>query len=145
MKLNLRAKKRASKKGLSLLEVLVVLSIIALVAGVVGPRAVSYLSRAKSKTAHLQINELESALELYFLDNGHYPAETAGLNALIVKPATEERWNGPYLKNQAAILDPWNRTYRYRYPGQVGEFDVYTLGRDGIEGGEGEDADLSNS
>ncbi len=140
----LRARKTSSQKGLSLLEVLVVLSIIALVAGVVGPRAVSYLSRAKSKSAQLQITELESALELYFLDNGRYPAETSGLNALLVKPATEDRWNGPYLKNETAIVDPWNRAYRYRYPGQVNEFDVYTFGRDGLEGGSGEDADISN-
>ncbi len=144
LKSKLRAKKTSSQKGLSLLEVLVVLSIIALVAGVVGPRAVSYLSRAKSKSAQLQITELESALELYFLDNGRYPAETSGLNALLVKPATEDRWNGPYLKNETAIVDPWNRAYRYRYPGQVNEFDVYTFGRDGLEGGSGEDADISN-
>ncbi|PTW61051.1 general secretion pathway protein G [Breoghania corrubedonensis] len=137
-------RRRASRRGFSLLEVLVVLAIIALVASVVGPRAISYFSRAKTKTAALQIKEIESALELYFLDTGRYPGEDTGLSALVTPPPAETRWNGPYLKQASALTDPWNRPYRYRYPGQHVEFDVYTLGRDGLEGGTGEDADVGN-
>lgn len=145
MPLNVKSKSaRRRRKGFSLLEALVVLAIIALVASVVGPRAVSFFSRAKSKTADLQIKELESALELYFLDTGHYPAETTGLGALVSSPAGEPRWNGPYVKQASALTDPWSRPYRYRYPGQFGEFDLYTLGRDGSEGGGGEDADITS-
>lgn len=135
-------RKRNRKRGFSLLEVLVVLAIIALVASVIGPRAVSFFSRAKTKTASLQIQELENALELYFLDTGRYPAENNGLTALVAVPPAETRWNGPYVKKSSALTDPWNRPYRYRYPGQFGEFDLYSLGRDGAEGGTGEDADV---
>ncbi len=135
---------RASRRGFSLLEVLVVLAIIALVAGVVGPRAINYFSRAKTKTAALQIKEIESSLELYFLDTGRYPGEDVGLAALVSAPPAETRWNGPYLKQASALMDPWNRPYRYRYPGQRSEFDVFTLGRDGSEGGSGEDQDVGN-
>ncbi|MEI2386922.1 type II secretion system major pseudopilin GspG [Breoghania sp. JC706] len=135
---------RRGRRGFSLLEVLVVLAIIALVASVVGPRAISYFSRAKTKTAALQIKEIESALELYFLDTGRYPGEDAGLSALVSAPPAETRWNGPYLKQASALTDPWNRPYRYRYPGQHAEFDVYSFGRDGSEGGTGEDADIGN-
>lgn len=139
-----RMRGRRGRRGFSLLEVLVVLAIIALVASVIGPRAVSYFSRAKTKTAALQIKEIESSLELYFLDTGRYPGEDTGLAALVTPPPAESRWNGPYLKQASALMDPWNRPYRYRYPGQNGEFDVYSLGRDGSEGGQGEDADVTS-
>ena len=135
---------KKTKRGFSLLEVLVVLTIIALVASVVGPSAISYLSRAKGKTAELQVRELENALELYFLDTGQYPAESPGLAVLVDAPTTTTRWNGPYLKNKSALDDPWGRQYRYQYPGKHGEFDVFSLGRDGAEGGSGEDADVTN-
>ncbi|WP_205470627.1 type II secretion system major pseudopilin GspG [Breoghania sp. L-A4] len=137
-------RKRSSRRGFSLLEVLVVLAIIALVASVIGPRAISFFSRAKSKTASLQILEIENALELYFLDTGRYPAENTGLAALVEAPPAETRWNGPYLKKSSALTDPWGRPYRYRYPGQFSEFDLYTLGRDGSDGGSGEDTDITN-
>ncbi|WP_321341236.1 type II secretion system major pseudopilin GspG [Breoghania sp.] len=139
-----RLHRKARRRGFSLLEVLVVLAIIALVAGVVGPRAINYFSRAKTKTAALQIKEIESSLELYFLDTGRYPGEDTGLAALVSAPPAETRWNGPYLKQASALTDPWNRPYRYRYPGQHAEFDVFTLGRDGSEGGTGEDQDVGN-
>lgn len=139
-----RERKRDRKRGFSLLEVLVVLAIIALVASVIGPRAVSFFARAKTKTAGLQVQELENALELYFLDTGRYPAENTGLPSLVEPPSAETRWNGPYVKKATALIDPWNRPYRYRYPGQHGEFDVYSFGRDGSEGGSGEDADVTN-
>ena len=141
---NKKWRKRDRKRGFSLLEVLVVLAIIALVASVIGPRAVSFFSRAKTKTAGLQILEIENALELYFLDTGRYPPENNGLAALVQVPPAETRWNGPYVKKSAALIDPWNRPYRYRYPGQYGEFDIYSLGRDGSEGGNGEDADVTS-
>ncbi|MDJ0929784.1 type II secretion system major pseudopilin GspG [Breoghania sp.] len=137
-------RRRSARRGFSFLEVLVVLAIIALVASVVGPRAITYFSRAKTKTAALQIKEIESALELYFLDTGRYPGEDTGLLALVAAPPAETRWNGPYLKQASALTDPWNWAYRYRYPGQHAEFDVYSFGRDGLEGGSGEDADVGN-
>ncbi len=142
--LRILVRSRNTKRGFSLLEVLVVLTIIALVASVVGPSAISYLSRAKGKTAELQVREVENALELYFLDTGQYPTESPGLAVLVEAPATKTRWNGPYLKNKSALDDPWGRQYRYRYPGKHGEFDVFSLGRDGAEGGSGEDADITN-
>jgi general secretion pathway protein G len=131
-----------SKAGYSLVEMLVALAILALIAGIAGPKAISFLSRSKTKTAELQIQELGTALELYYLDTGRYPSEADGLQALVTAPSSENLWNGPYLENAGSLVDPWERPYLYRSPGTNGEYDIYSLGRDGAKGGSGEDRDL---
>ena len=130
------------KSGYSLIEMLVALAILALIAGIACPKAISFLSRSKTKTAELQIQELGTALELYYLDNGRYPSEADGLKALVTAPSAETQWNGPYLENTSSLTDPWDRAYLYRSPGLKGDFDIYSLGRDGAKGGSGEDRDV---
>ncbi len=134
---------RHSDAGYSLLEVLVVLSIIALIAAVVGPRLVGYLGKAKADTARVQMREIASAVELYFLDNGSYPSQQAGLEAMMTKPADAKKWSGPYLKKADGLVDPWGQPYIYKVPGKAGEFEIISLGADGVAGGEGENADIS--
>ncbi|MBA4026506.1 MAG: type II secretion system protein GspG [Hyphomicrobium sp.] len=131
--------------GLTLIELLVVLGILALLATVAGPQVLRYLGKAKSDTAKVQINAIASALELYALDNGGYPAGQAGLAALMQAPGGATRWQGPYLKKAEGLADPWGRPYQYRVPGRAGPFEVFTLGRDNAVGGGGEDQDISSN
>lgn len=137
-----KARRRQSELGVTLLEVLVVLGIIVLLATVVGPRVVGYFSKAKTDTAQLQLNALVSAVELYALDMGSYPPQEPGLQALVTPPVERGSWNGPYLAKSDGLKDPWGRDYRYRIPGDHGPFDIYSLGRDDTDGGEGEDRDV---
>jgi general secretion pathway protein G len=125
-------------------ELLVVLAILALLAGLVGPRVLNQLGGAKSKSAAVQINDLESALELYKLDVGRFPNNEDGLQALVRQPSTAIGWNGPYLKKNDVPADPWGQAYIYRFPGERGEYDIISMGADGTPGGEGENADVSN-
>ena len=129
--------------GATILEVLIVLSIIALIAAVVGPRVVGYLGTAKSETAELQIDNLASAVQLFYVDTGRYPSEAEGLSVLLSRPAGDTDWNGPYMPKAEALTDPWGRAYIYAPPQDDGNFAIRSLGRDGVEGGRGEDADLS--
>ena len=131
-------------RGFTLIELLVVLAILGLLAGLVGPQLIKHLGESKSKAARLQIEELASALDMYKLDVGRYPATDEGLNALIEAPGTAKVWNGPYLRKKKVPIDPWNNPYHYAAPGQHGKFDVFSLGADGTEGGEGEDADVKS-
>ncbi|UTD26550.1 type II secretion system major pseudopilin GspG [Bradyrhizobium sp. WD16] len=125
----------ARQAGFTLIEVLVVITIIGLIMGLVGPRVLAYLSDSKIKTAQLQIQALSGALDLYFLDNGRYPNSAEGLKALVERPTAAERWNGPYLKSNTVPADPWGRPYIYRSPGQRSPFDIMSGGPDGQEGG----------
>lgn len=135
----------AREAGYTILEILVVLGIIALLAAVVAPRVVGYLSKAKSQSAGLQIKNLKSAVELYYVDTGRYPSEQEGLRALVDAPAGLASWGGPYLEAEEGLTDPWGRDYLYRAPGKDGKpFQIISFGRDGAEGGSGEDADLSS-
>jgi general secretion pathway protein G len=102
------------------------------------------LERAKSDAAHVQIEKLSSILDLYRLEVGQYPSEQHGLQALVEAPADSERWNGPYLKNREALTDPWGNPYVYRLPGEHGEYDLSSMGADGKEGGDGNNADITN-
>ncbi|QLH41104.1 MAG: type II secretion system major pseudopilin GspG [Defluviicoccus sp.] len=134
-----------AQAGFTLLEVLVVLVILGLLAAVVaGPQIFKYLGSAKSEAAKVQVQQISSALDLYRLEVGRYPTQEEGLEALIEAPAGLNKWNGPYLKKKESIVDPWGRVFVYRYPGEHGDFDLYTLGADNAEGGDGENKDITN-
>lgn len=135
---------RRSSRGFTLIELLVVLAILALLAGLVGPQVLNQLGGAKSKTAGLQIRDLEQALEMYKLDVGRFPSSDMGLEALMRSPGGVRGWNGPYLKGSKIPEDPWGNEYQYRFPGQGGGYDLISYGADGSPGGTGEDADVSS-
>jgi general secretion pathway protein G len=139
---NDRAGDRASEQGFTLVEMLVVITIIGLIMGLIGPRVLNYLRESKVKAAKIQMQSFASALDLYNLDTGRYPSSAEGLAAL-VRPTTGVAWNGPYLKGAALPNDPWNHPYIYRVPGEHGPYDIMSLGSDGQEGGSGTAADLS--
>lgn len=127
-----------------MVELLVVLAIIGLLAGLVGPRVLNQLGGAKTKTAKVQIRDFEQALEVFKLDVGRFPSSEEGLEALMSQPGSLVGWNGPYLRGNSIPQDPWNRAYLYRSPGERNEIDIYSLGADGAQGGEGENADVGN-
>ncbi len=130
-------------RGFTLIELLVVLVILTLLAGLVGPRVMNQLGGAKSKTAALQIADLEKSLELYKLDVGRYPTTAEGLDALSNKPVSANGWNGPYVKG-AVPNDPWGKPYAFTSPAANGGVDISSLGADGVAGGTGENADIHN-
>ncbi len=132
------------RSGFTLVELLVVLAIFTLLAGLVGPQVLKQLGGAKSRTALLQIRDLEQGLELYLLDMGHFPSTEQGLQALVREPPGVTGWHGPYLRSSTVPKDPWGNPYHYRHPGQHGAFDIYSLGFDGVPGGEGENADITS-
>jgi general secretion pathway protein G len=125
------------------MELLVVLAILGLLISLVGPQVLNQLGGAKTKTARIQIRDLEQAVEMYKLDVGRYPSTREGLKALVTRPQNAAGWNGPYLKSDVP-QDPWNRDYQYKYPGDRGEVDIFTYGQNGAPGGEGESADVGN-
>ena len=128
-------------KGFTLLELLVVIVIIGLLAGYVAPRYFGQVGKSEVQVAKAQIESLEKALDQFRLDTRSYPTAEQGLDALVSKPSNANGWSGPYLK-KAVPNDPWGRAYVYRVPGSKGEFDLYSLGKDGKPGGTGEDADI---
>lgn len=127
--------------GFTLLELLAVLVILGLIGAVAAPQVFKWLDRANADAARVQIEALGGTVDLYRLEVGVYPPS---LDALVSKPAGEERWNGPYLKKVAVPKDPWGNDYRYRLPGQHGPYDLYSLGADGAEGGDGSNADIAS-
>ncbi|MDD4963289.1 MAG: type II secretion system major pseudopilin GspG [Gallionella sp.] len=130
-------------RGFTLLELLVVVIIIGVLAGLVGPKVFSSIGKSKVSAARDQIDSLGKAIDRYFLDTGHYPVNEVGLDALITRPTNEKKWDGPYLK-KAVPLDPWGNPYHYQSPGSHGDYDLYTYGLDGQLGGEGEAIDITN-
>lgn len=128
--------------GFTLIELLVVLVILGLLAGLAVPQVLQYLSKAKSSTAAIVVENLSSALDLYRLDVGRLPTQDEGLDALVERPDNASKWFGPYLKKRDMLIDPWGNAYRYRFPGQHGTYDLFSLGADNTEGGEGEDRDV---
>jgi general secretion pathway protein G len=132
---------KRSLHGFTLLELLVVIVIIGLLAGYVAPRYLSQVGKSEIQVAKAQIESLGKALDQYRLDMRRYPNAEEGLEALMAKPANVQSWSGPYLK-KGVPNDPWGRPYVYRTPGQKGEFEVFSYGRDGKPGGSGDDADI---
>jgi general secretion pathway protein G len=130
--------------GFTLLELLVVMVIIGLLVGYVGPKYFAQLGKSEVKAAKQQIAGLGKALDIYRLDTGHYPPQDVGLQALVTAPANETKWRGPYIE-KAVPLDPWGQAYVYKIPGEHNEYDLISYGKDGKPGGTGEDEDLSNS
>lgn len=134
---------RRTQGGFTLLELLVVLVVLGLLAGIVAPKYFAQLGRSEVKVAKAQIEGLSKALDLYRLEVGHYPSTEQGLQALVTAPADEPRWTGPYLQKKLP-LDPWGHNYSYRYPGENSEYDLLSMGKDGQPGGEGENAEVTN-
>ncbi len=140
-----REKRRSRQEaGFTLMELLVVLAIIGLLAVLVAPRVIQYLGGAKVDTATVQIDRLAGVLDLYRLEVGSYPSQEEGLAVLFDRPVNAVNWNGPYIRNRKSLTDPWGNPYGYRYPGEHGEFDLYSLGADGREGGDGENQDITS-
>ena len=136
---------RSSELGYTLLELLVVIAILALIVAFAAPRVIGYFERSKTKAAEIQISTLAAALDLYRLDVGSYPTQEQGLKALVEKPADQPAWHGPYLTRSDGIIDPWDHPYLYVPPGRTAQVSIRSLGADGKEGGEGEDADIGNA
>jgi general secretion pathway protein G len=130
--------------GFTLVELLVVLVILGLVMGLVGPRVLGYLSSSRERAAKLQIESFASALDLFYLDTGRYPTTSEGLQALVKSPPSAGRWGGPYLKQDSVPADPWGRPYEYRVPGRSGPYQIISTGADGQKGGANDGADISN-
>lgn len=135
-------RRRIGEQGMTLLELLIVISILGLLAVLASVQLSGYLSRAKHDTAKLQIKELTLALDLYQLDVGRFPTTQEGLKALLEQPSTAERWSGPYLKSGAAIVDPWDREFLYKQSSEPPGYQLGSYGADGAPGGESNDADI---
>jgi general secretion pathway protein G len=133
---------RRPAHGFTLIELLVVLAILTLLAGLVGPRVLGQFGGAKTKTAAIQIADIDKSLELFKLDVGRYPTTEEGLDALVKKPGSANGWNGPYLRG-GVPSDPWSHPYRYASSG--GKIEIISLGADGAPGGDGENADVRNA
>jgi general secretion pathway protein G len=123
--------RKRSDAGYTLLELLVVMGILAVLTAVATPQLMGYFGKAKVQSVQLQIENIGTALEMYYMENGAYPSTSTGLKALVEAPSEAPRWNGPYLKKAKNLLDPWGRPYQYRYPTANGEYEVYSLGPDG--------------
>lgn len=131
------------QRAFTLLELLVVLVVLGMLVGIVGPKYFNQLGKSEAKTASAQIASLGKALDLYRLDVGSYPANEPGLAALNANPGSEAKWKGPYLQ-KSVPLDPWGRPYIYKAPGEHGDYDLLSLGKDGAPGGSDENADITN-
>lgn len=139
---SINMKNRKKIKGITLIELMVVLVIIGLVAAVVGPQVFKQLGGAKTKTTKMQIEELGASLDLFYLDAGRYPDSDEGLQALVEAPAGMDKWNGPYMNKNKVPKDAWDNDYHFQSPGENGAYDLYSYGKDNAPGGEKEDADI---
>jgi general secretion pathway protein G len=134
-----------AQRGFTLVEMLVVITIIGLIMSLVGPRVLNYLGESKIKAARIQIQSFSSALDLFYLDAGRYPTTSEGLSALVKPAAGLTAWNGPYLKGGAVPNDPWGKPYVYRSPGERSAYEIISYGSDGQEGGTGSAADITQA
>ncbi len=134
---------KRTRRGFTLLELLVVILIIGLLTGIIAPRFMSQISRSEVTTARAQMDAFRKAIEAFRIDNGRYPTTAEGLDALVTAPSGSTRWNGPYLQG-AIPLDPWGTKYQYQAPGPNGrDYEILSYGRDRAPGGTGDDADIS--
>jgi len=131
------------QQGFTLVEMLVVITIIGLIMGLIGPRVLNYLNESKVKTARIQLQSFSGALDLFYLDAGRFPSTSEGLAALVQRTPGIAAWNGPYLKGGSLPDDPWKHPYVYRSPGERGPYEIISYGSDGQEGGSGIAADIS--
>jgi len=141
------SRRTAAERGFTLIEIMVVVVIIGLLAAIVGPQLLGRVDAAAVNRAKSDIRAIETALQLYYLDNFRYPSTEDGLEALVRNPgeSAAPNWSpGGYLGRSQVPLDPWNNEYQYRSPGQYGQFDVFSYGADGQQGGEGVNADIGN-
>jgi general secretion pathway protein G len=129
-----RVRQADAEAGFTLIEMLVVITIIGLIMGLVGPRVLNYLAQSKVKAAKIQIESLSAAVDLYYLDNGHYPGSSDGLDALVRRPAGDSAWNGPYLKTVQTPADPWGHSYVYKSPGDHAPYEIESYGPTGPQG-----------
>jgi general secretion pathway protein G len=140
-----RRRRANSQRGFTLVEMLVVITIIGLIMALVGPRVLNYLSESRVKAAKIQIQSFTSALDLFYLDAGRYPSSAEGLEALVRPIGGVATWNGPYVKGGNVPKDPWGNPYVYKVPGEHGAaYEVRSLGSDGQDGGTGTAADITS-
>ena len=137
-------KARTSEKGLTLLELLVVIVLLGLIAAAVAVSVSGRLGKAKADIAKLQLDQIDTATQIFSLDVGRPPTASEGLGALLTNPPGVSGWAGPYLTKAEAIVDPWGKPYLYRVPGTESPYDIYSLGSDGTPGGTGDAADVEN-
>lgn len=128
--------------GFTLIELMVVIVILGLLAGMVMPKVMSYFGESRTKAARLEIEIVAAALDEFKLDTGRYPVQDAGLNDLLQLHTDLPGWNGPYVRRSDQLLDPWGNIYRYQYPGSGTTFELVSLGADNASGGSGEDTDI---
>jgi general secretion pathway protein G len=134
----------SSGSGFTLIELMVVLLVLVLLASIAGPRVTHYLQKAKIEAAKVQVEALAAAIDSFHLDVGRFPSNDEGLEALISRPADGAKWDGPYVKKKDSLTDPWGHAYRYRFPGQHGDYDVFTLGASEREGGNENGKEIGN-
>jgi general secretion pathway protein G len=139
-----RRRARGGEAGFTLVEILVVITIIGLIMALVGPRVLNYLAESKVKAARIQVESFASSLDLFYLDAGRYPSTSEGLAALAQRPGAIDSWNGPYLRTGLVPNDPWGHPYIYRSPGEHGPYDIISYGSDGQQGGAGTAADIES-
>ena len=139
-----RRRMRGGEAGFTLVEILVVITIIGLIMALVGPRVLNYLAESKVKAARIQVESFASSLDLFYLDAGRYPTTSEGLVALTQRPGGIDAWNGPYLRTGLVPNDPWGHAYIYRSPGEHGAYDIVSYGSDGQQGGAGTAADIES-
>ncbi len=137
-------RRRTGNAGFTLIELMIVMAIIALLAALVGPRLIGKKEGAEVQAARAQIEMFGTALDAFRLDVGRYPTTEEGLDALIHKPASADRWDGPYLRKELIPTDPWKHPYVYKSPGDHGPYDIVSYGADGTPGGEGNNHDIAS-
>lgn len=141
-----RRKGRDSEAGLTLLEMLIVLAIVALLGALIAPNVMRYLGQSKIEVAEAQMSSIATSLELFYLDVGRYPdVDEEGLAALVEAPDDLESWQGPYFRDASGLVDPWGRPYGYALQPAGNRFTLTSLGADGATGGDGENGDLTRS
>jgi len=140
---NFKPRPKYKKNGFTLMEMLVVLVVIGLIAAVAIPQITQTLGSAKSKSVKIQMDTLSASLRFFELDTGQFPTTEQGLDALWTTDQTDAGWNGPYVRQERQLRDPWGNEFIYQSPGNEAPYDLISLGADGKEGGTGEDADYA--